>query len=166
MTYIKEFLENPTGLSVSFFVVIMAIKELYELYKWVRGRADDYHHTLSEDEDFHEQVCNMTCTTQRHTQALENIGTSLDQINDRLDSIEKNSIEADERAEKERKADIVANGRATLYHLYETFKEKDTLTTSEYETFKNVADRYLEAGGNGAFKNKIIPDIENKPIKG
>lgn len=67
--------------------------------------------------------------------------------------------------EEDRKQDFVVSSRATLYQLYEDFKGKDELTLSEYETFCNLADKYLSSGGNGAFRNKIIPEIQGKSIK-
>ena len=42
---------------------------------------------------------------------------------------------------------------------------KNELSLSEFETFNNLAERNLSNGGNGVFKNKIIPEIIAKPIK-
>lgn len=164
MGYLEQVLQNPVGIIISFFLVLFLIKELYGLYRWYKDREDDLYTNRTNDAEFHKQVNEIASTSEKHTKALEDISQSLIKINERLDDMEKASREADELAEKERKADIVANGRATLYHLYEMLKDKPTLTLSEYETFKDISSRYLEAGGNGAFRNKIIPEIENKQV--
>ena len=153
MGIIERVLENPAPTILYLFIAIYAIKELYELFKWYKGRADDYHGSRKADEDFHQQVCDIACTSKEHTETLDKIGKALEGINDRLD-----------KAEVERKADTIANSRATLLNLYEVLKGKDTLTVSEYETFNSVSERYLAAGGNSVFRDKIIPEIQKKPI--
>ena len=144
---------SPSSVILSVLLAIYAIKEGYELFKWWKNRVDDYHGRQSEKEDFHNQVHEIACISGKHTETLEKISVSLDKINERLDN-----------AETQRKADMVANGRATLYRLYEVLKNKPSLSPSEYETFNEIANRYLDADGNGVFRNKIIPMITGKPV--
>lgn len=146
---------DPVIIIVALLLIAYGIKELHSLIMWWKARGDEYHGSRTEKENFRQQVCDIACTSEAHTQTLQKISDSLDKINERLD-----------HAEEERKGDMVASGRATLYHLYETLKDRDTITMSEYETFNSVATRYLKAGGNSVFKDKIIPEITQKPIDG
>ncbi len=153
MGYFEKFLENPVSVILAVVLAVYVIKEGYELFKWWKNRADDYHGSRKADEDFHKQVCEIACTSEEHSKALKKIGDALEGINERLD-----------RAEQERKEDTIANSRATLLHLYDNLKSKDSLTVSEYETFNSVSERYLAAGGNSVFRDKIIPEIRGKQI--
>jgi len=153
MSNIKDMLANPVAILLGFFIVLLVIKELYEIVKWWKDRADGYHNIKNAKEDFRQQVCEIACTSEKHTETLIKISESLDGINERLD-----------KAEQHRKKDTIASGRATLYHLYEKLRDKDTISLSEYETFDDVANRYLGAGGNSVFRDKIIPEIRNKPV--
>lgn len=165
MQYLEQTMKNPVGVVMSFILVLFLVKDIYNLYKWYKDRVDDHYSTKTEDEEFHKQVNEINHISEEHTKALKEISESLIKINDRLDNMDESNKEAQRKADKERMIDTVINGRATLYYLYEVLKDKPSLTMSEYETFKNLSDRYLEAGGNGAFKNKIIPDIVSKSIE-
>lgn len=142
---------------IGLWVIFMAGKEILEHFDWWKNRADKFNKKKSDEKqekiDFEQKVCDIACTSEKHTETLAQIGEALDGINKRLDDMEN-----------ERKEDIIANGRATMYHLYEEMKDKEALTTSDYETFNAIATRYLEAGGNAVFKDKIIPEIYAKPV--
>ena len=175
MNFFERFLTDPVGVVVVVVLVLYLIKEAYGLWKWYKDRADDYHKDKSEDEDFRQRVCDIACTSEKHTETLEKISSALDGIIGRLETLEKHhdedmKKEAEERqkdrkeAEKERKQDTVAIARAWLFRLYEELKDKPELTMAEYETFDDLANRYLSAGGNSVFRNKIIPEIRSKQI--
>ena len=102
--------------------------------------------------------------TQEHTAALQQIGAALEGINVRLNKIEEARKEQMEKLEEERKKDTVSNSRAWLFQLYENLKDRETLTMNEYETFNALAERYIAAGGNSVFRDKLIPAILSIPI--
>jgi len=160
----EKLISQPATIALAFIVIIYAIKEGYELFKWWKGRADDYHGSRKAEEDFPRQVCEIACTSQEHTETLKKIGDALDGINERLDKSEEDRRKDLELANEERKKDTIANSRAWLYNLYEQLKDKPNITVNEYETFNDLAERYLAAGGNSVFKDKIIPEIRKKPI--
>ena len=150
----KEFFANPLNVMMAFFIMLFVIKELFELFKWYKGRADDYHREQSNKEDFVEKVNKLEKDFKDTAQLMFDIQKTLDALHNRLDEYELG-----------RKEDFVVSSRSTLYQLYNELDDKDELSISEFETFSNLADRYLENGGNGVFKNKIIPEIQSKSIK-
>ena len=151
--FIKFASEQPLTVALTVWLLMKAVRELADHIQWWKEKAKGYHEKESQKEDFEQKVCDIACTSEEHTKALTQIGEALEGINKRLDE-----------AENERKQDTVANSRATLYHLYETLKDKPSLTVSEYDTFSAVAERYIAAGGNKTFKNKLIPEILNKHV--
>lgn len=154
MTFIEKVAGSPLTIILAFLVALFAIKEIYEIVMWWKSRADGYHKYKSDKEDFEQKVCDIACTSEKHTEALEKISDCLDRIDGRL-----------EKAEEDRKSDLIANGRATLYHLYEKLKDSDTISPSAYETVKEISRRYLAAGGNSIMKDKIIPELLSKKME-
>ena len=154
MGSLSEFFKSPLNITVSFFLALFVIKELFELWKWYKGRADEYHKKESDKEDFKAKVEVLEEEFNKSMSAMADIKKTLLALHDRLDKYEEG-----------RKEDFVVSSRATLYQLYDEMNDKDELSISEFETFNNLADRYLANGGNGVFKNKIIPEIQGKPIK-
>lgn len=151
MGYIEQILSNPIGVIMTVLVVILALMELEKILKWIKGKFEGYHKIKTTDEDFHKKVDNLAVAHQENVKLLQKIDESVDKINERFNAVEK-----------ERKLDTQATLRATLYHLYEDLKDEETLTPTQYEVFHDAAQRYINAGGNSVFKNKIIPFMESK----
>ena len=177
MNYFQQILENPILVILSVMLVIYAIKEGYELFKWWKSRAQDYHKAESNKEDFVEQVKQITVMSQDNAQALSRISSMVEGTNDRLAKAvaDRNKILAEmearlkdeiARIDQERRGDISATGRILLYQFYEKLKDKDEITAGELEAFNAIAERCIEAGVNGVFKGKIIPFIRSKPVEG
>ena len=155
MTFIEKVTASPVTIILAFLVVLFAIKEIYEIFMWWKSRADGYHKYKSDKEDFEQKVCDIACTSEQHTETLKKISDCLDRIDSRL-----------EKAEEERKEDIIASGRATLFNLDEKLGDKDTISASAYETVSAISTRYLRAGGNSIMKDKIIPKLLSKKVEG
>lgn len=153
MSQLQTIFDNPITIIISFFAVIYAIKEFDGLLKWFKEKLNGYHEEEKQEESIEERIDNISKTSEEHTKALEELAKDIKDINESLKSM----------AEEHRKSQTISD-RATLYHLYETLKDKDSLTIAEYECFHNIGERYLTNGGNGAFK-KLIPQIENKHIE-
>ena len=151
MGYIEQILSNPIGVVMTILIVILALMELEKILKWIKGKFEGYHKIKTTDEDFHKKVDNLAVAHQENVKLLQKIDESVNKINERLDFVEE-----------ERKLDTQASLRATLYRLYENLKDEDSLTSTQYEVFHDAAQRYLNAGGNAVFKNKIIPFMESK----
>lgn len=154
MSEIMKLLENPTSTVTTILFVLVAVKFTIDLINWYKTKFRERHQDINAEEKFHDEVTHIACVSQEHTEALVKIGEALEGINRRLDD-----------AEEQRRQNMIANGRATLFNLYNEFKGKPELSLSEYETFNEVAAQYLEAGGNSIFRDKIIPEILRKPIK-
>ena len=154
MGYIEQILSNPIGIVMTILIVILALMELEKILKWIKGKFEGYHKIKTTDEDFHKKVDDLATAHQENVKLLQKIDESVNKINERLDFVEE-----------ERKLDTQASLRATLYRLYESLKDEDSLTSTQYEVFHDAAQRYLNAGGNSVFKHKIIPFMENKCIK-
>lgn len=175
MSYFERVLENPSTTILVVILLLYLVKEGYSLYKWYKDRADDYHKDKSEDENFHEQVEEIVKTIEQHTDTFKKINEAMDGIIKQIKQIESRfdddlRHEREERrkdredAEKERKADYIADSTAWLRLLYKELKDEPSITITDYNTFNGIAERYIKAGGNGLFKNRIIPEILSKPI--
>lgn len=153
MSQLQAIFDNPIGVIISFFAVVYAIKEFDGLIKWFKEKLKGYHEEEKEGESLEERIGAISKTSEEHTETLKELTVAINNINESLDRM----------AEEHRKSQTITD-RATLYHLYETLKDKDSLTIAEYECFHNIGERYLSNGGNGAFK-KLIPQIESKHIE-
>ena len=154
MSELKELLSNPVQVIITVVMLIVVGEWLFNKWKFLKGRADDYYSKRKADDSFHANADKVNQIVSEHTQMFENINTQLTEMNKRLDDIEQ-----------QRDKDFVVNARTSLYQLYEVLKDRDYLTMSEYEAFDKLAQRYLDKKGNGMFKNVIIPSILEKPVK-
>ena len=153
----QEFMKQPTNILLSFAILVLLVEKIFQHFDFYK-KILDKHYEIKYDKIGHEktnneQIQDIACTSQLHTETLAKLNESIELLIKKMDTQECN-----------RREDIIATGRATLFHLYEVFRDKKTLTVSEWEVFDKVADRYLSAGGNGPFKNKIIPEIRSKKV--
>lgn len=151
MSQLQAIFDNPISIIISFFAVIYAIKEFDGLIKWFKEKLQGYHEEENKEESLEERIDSISKTSEEHTKALEELAKAIKDINESLKSM----------AEEHRKSQMVSD-RATLYHLYETLKDRDSLSYAEFECFSEISDRYLKYGGNGPFKKEVIPTILNK----
>ena len=149
---LEKLLSSPTEALVGFFVVLFCIKEGIELYKWFKSRGKEMYDKDAEIEVMKSKISavekrqeEQTCSFITMQQTLMNINTTLINL------------------ETERKKDTVAQGRASLYDLYNKLKDKDELTLGEHEVVSDVFARYENAGGNGTFK-KLSKKLLEKPL--
>lgn len=153
MSQLQAIFDNPITIIISFFAVIYAVKEFDGLLKWFKEKLNGYHEEEKQEESIEERITAISKVSEEHTKALEELSQKIDTICNNLEKM----------GDEHRKSQTISD-RATLYHLYETLKDKDSLTIAEYECFHNIGERYLNNGGNGAFK-KLIPEIESKHIE-
>lgn len=151
---VEQILNAPTQTLLTVLVILVAGKYLYELWRFYHDRFKDSHEHLVQDEKFHEQVARIEYVSEAHSRSVEKITESIEKVNNRLGNLEK-----------QRTRDAIAYGRALMLQLYYGLKDREQITVSEFEAFSEIADMYLEAGGNSVFKDKIIPKIMNKQVK-
>ncbi len=162
MEQIQELLKDPLAPVVALLVLFYAAQEVIKNWDWVKGRFDgcvqraiQKNDEEKKEKEIEKKVDELAATSLQHTQSMERLERSLEELNQTMK-------EGLKRLEDDRKKDTRASARATLLSLYENLKDKDSLELGEYETFSDIAERYIKAGGNGPFKCKIIPEILNK----
>lgn len=153
MSQLQAIFDNPIGVIISFFAVVYAIKEFDGLIKWFKEKLQGYHEEEKEGESLEERISAISKTSEEHTETLKELTKAIEDINNNLNMM----------ADEHRKSQVISD-RATLYHLYSELKDKESLSLAEYECFSEVAHRYLDNGGNGAFRHRLIPEIEAFPI--
>lgn len=158
MSQLEPILENPVSIIGSFFICIFAIQKIAELIEWIKGKMDGYARDTTEEKDLKAEVSSITCVSQEHAKTLEELTKAIERMNENINA-------RLDKLEEETKENFVISDRATVYQLYKDFCDKDELTTAESECFDSVAQRYIKNGGNGAFRNHIIPFINSKPVK-
>ena len=161
----KELLNNPTSTILLIFVLIISFKWLYELVDWYKGLFTKKHKEVNEAEQCHQIVLQMQAVSQQHTDALIELTESIKHVREDIKTMEGIMDKRFEEVKAEINSDMISMGRGMLYQLYEELKHESSLTMAQYETFKHVADIYLNAGGNGAFRNRLIKEILDKPIQ-
>jgi methyl-accepting chemotaxis protein len=113
-------------------------------------------------EDMKKIIDQTTKTIETLKQTDEQQRKAVEQLSDSVTSIHKslNDFKA------ENKEQVVASYSSTLYRLYMEAVSKGYTDRAALETFSNMSDIYLKNGGNSVFKNKIIPQYMELPIKG
>lgn len=149
---IEKFLASPQDALLGFFIVVFCFKELLELWKYFKGRGKEMYDKDAEHGEMKAEINSMKQKQAEQAAATEAMQTTLTNINKSLDKLNA-----------DRKADMVAQGRAMLYDLYTQLKDKPELTLGEHEVVSDVFKRYEEAGGNGTFK-KISKVLLSKPL--
>ncbi len=149
---IEKFLASPQDALLGFFIVVFCFKELLELWKYFKGRGKEMYDKDAEHGEMKAEINSMKQKQAEQAAATEAMQTTLVNINKSLDKLNA-----------DRKADMVAQGRAMLYDLYTQLKDKPELTLGEHEVVSDVFKRYEEAGGNGTFK-KISKVLLSKPL--
>ena len=165
MNEIKQLLSDPLNSIVIVFLLFVAFKWIYELVSWYKLLFTKKHEKINEEEKCHNIVLKMQDVSTQHTESLIELSSSIKELHEDIKTLESFFDQRMNELKTELNEDIIAMGRSMLYRLYEELKDEPSLTMAQYETFKHVSDIYLAAGGNGAFRNRLIKEILNKPIK-
>ena len=152
----KEFIELITTYDVVAIIVILilvlvSIKQIWELISWFKSKIDKHHENQNEQEDEKEDLENRIKKLEEHDKWQYN---KLTEITDLI-------------VKMQNKQNIVtiATCRSSLYRLHSEFIAQGYLTPIQYETFKDLADVYISSGGNHTMANKLIPEVLELPIK-
>lgn len=142
---------NPIAVIALFWVLIMAVKEIFEIYKWVGARLEEWR--------------NKKNGIERKEESADERITKLEHQNEKLFEKMDTICELLVQYQKDNDEVVVANSRATLNTLAEQIKAKGFMTESEYDTFMDLSDIYLRKNGNHSMKDKVIPYIRSLPVK-
>lgn len=158
LEFLRVALESPVNTLLTIFLFIAAIKGTYEIVKWIKGELNTWYQNKQKadkkDESLEQRVSMLEKENAKQDEEYAHINDMMQKMNAAL-----------ELMAQEEKANTVALCRSQLWTMYGKLKDKDTLTTEEYETFTDLADRYLKNGGNSVFKDKIIPHIKSIAVE-
>lgn len=133
------------------WLCIIAIKEMYDVCAWFRGKLEAWHNKKNGIEKREESTEDRLGRLESKQETIEG---KLDKMYDLIVGLQKDTDEV-----------TVANSRATLNTLAEQIKAKGYMTQTEYETFVELSEIYLRKNGNHTMKDKIIPYIKSLPVK-
>lgn len=165
MGYFQQIFDaNPVIFVITIILFIYAAREAHNIYLWINGLLNNHHKRESNKEDVNERIDDIACVSQKHTETLKVLADGINEIKDDMKDLRVDIDKHFTDAEEGRKADTRAMARVTLYNLYEELKDKETITSSQYESFSQLYQRYVGAGGNSTVRNKLAPYILNKPV--
>lgn len=176
MDLFEKALNDPAAPLFGIVLVLFLIMEGHKIYQFFKARLDNYHGIKSKEEDFHEKVQQMACTSQEHTEALKKIGDALEGINSDLQEIKTEVSElkkADQETYEYRRAreaqdkiktDLdLSMARVMLLDNYDRCVEAGVYTIEQQSVYHGLYEAYKGAGGNGimdgiAERIKELPD--------
>lgn len=160
MKEIIEIMATFTPAQAVTFIVLLSlfIKGLIDTVIYFHNILISWHKSRNEEEDKEEIIENRIKKLEDHDDWKYNKILDLEagqiSINNKLDDLKETN-----------RLEVIAQYRATIYRLHKEFTAKGYMTQSEYEMFRNLADIYLEYGGNGFYRHHVIPEIEELEIR-
>lgn len=171
--------------SIAFIILLLfAVREGYNFVVQAQGVFNQYHTVKQEKTDQETLINNLNSTVALLSSRVKELETRLadDRFRERVPKLENAMIEKDtkieliiqelsnvskslENAEKERRKNIVDTNRSAMYRLYLEAKTNGYVTHASLENFLNLADTYLNMGGNSYYKKVIIPNYLKLPVK-
>lgn len=171
--------------SIIFIIILLfAIREGYNFVVQAQGVFNQYHTVKQEKTDQETLINNLNSTVASLSSKVKYLETRLedDRFRERVPKLESAMEEKDEKieliikelgnvnknlenAEKERRKNIIDSNRSAMYRLWLEAKSNGYVTQASLENFLNLADDYLNKGGNSYYKKVIIPGYLNFPIK-
>ena len=143
---------------ILFVLFCLSIKGVIDFIGWIRGKLEEWRKRKNEPEDKEENMLSKISSLETRIEKLERHDQS------QYEKLKNIDTKLDEIKEDNRKQ-TVAQNRSALMRIYHEVKARNSITPEEYETFHSLAENYLICGGNGMFRNHIIPEVENMDIK-
>lgn len=154
----------PTGsfslasLVFAIMFTYIAIKAIYDAYKWIKARFDSYHEEKNGEEDKDAKIEKRIATLERHDLGQYN---KLNELSGQIDKI----VEMIETVQETQANAIVETYRGTIFRIYHDNMKQGYITQTELDRFISMVERYRKAGGNGVVDEKIYPEIMALDIK-
>lgn len=162
MSEISEMLNlNWMTVLVGIFVLLFAVKEIIEIVGFFKNR---YHFSTANEQKINSIEERLSELERRNDKQDE----TLVDIKDCLHRIEDNQQKSEERQQKvEEQNNETFKGLLgeRLYSLHHRFTQQESITNVDYETFSTLSEDYTKRKGNHSIKNKIIPEVNNLPLK-
>lgn len=159
MVDLIEFMSSSPLQSIIVIVLFLAaMKGLYESIGWIRKQLEEWYKKRSAEDNAEEQTIERIVTLEKNDcEEFKLINGLQDSLNNISDKIDKMSEKQDKQS--------IAMCRASLNAMYPVLKEQGYFTKNQYEVWVDLANLYLAGGGNHVFAEKIIPEINNFPVK-
>ena len=158
MDFLKAAFESPMNTLITIILFILAIKGIYESVRWIKIELNAWYKKRNLEEELGNQVGERLDTLEQETKnqsdKLESIDATLQNISASIEMMAANS-----------RNNTVAICRSSLWNWYENVKNREFINSAEYETIMDLSKVYLDNNGNSVFKNKIIPYLQNVPVK-
>ena len=156
MSEIKSLMElDYITVFLGVFAILFAAKEIIEIVSYFLKKLNIKTKADIQNEEYLKRLEKLETYVNSHYQKILVISEDLKKI---TETIKEN--------EKKHNAETIATCRSTLYRLYIEAMQKGYVTQIELETFEDIANVYISAGGNHTMKDKIIPEFYFLPIKG
>lgn len=84
----------------------------------------------------------------------------IDKLKDRVDDLDKRLDEQERNSKKYRMTSL----HDRLFQMHRYFMKQGMISASDLDNFHICVKEYLDNNGNGAIKQKIIPEIDSLPI--
>lgn len=156
--FVQSAFQSPVESFVTILLFIAAIKGFYEIVRWIKKELNNWYNNKLNEDDKADKV-------EKRLDKLEKENSRQFEKLDSIDATLQNITATLELMSEENRRNTVATCRSALWRLYIDFENKEYISSAEYETFMDLADRYLKNDGNSVFKDKIIPYVKNLPIK-
>jgi hypothetical protein len=156
---IIELFTQFTPLQIIVFLVLLClgIKGFLDFVVYIKNIILEWHNKENAEDEKENEIENRIRTLEEHDDwkynKILNLEAGQININKKLDDLKETN-----------RLEVIAQYRSTIYRLHKEFTTKGYLTQSEYEMFHDLADIYLNYGGNGYYRHRIIPEIEELPI--
>jgi len=135
------------------------VTKIKKVVDWFKKRKKDYHAEETAKDAREDEINNrldaLEKADQKQIDAFKDISKNISEMQASI-----------KQMQKDQKKMAVASCRSTLYRIASEIEDRDYITQIEYETFNELADIYIANEGNHTMKDKIIPMIRNKQIRG
>ena len=138
---------------LSFILVYLFVKGIYQSFKWVVHRLNGYHQLKSEEETIEERISKLEKHDKGQYQKLTELGDEMKKIIAMIQKVQDTQART-----------IVDTYRNSIFAIYHECIEKGNIKQTQLDRFLDLVKRYKEAGGDGIVDQKIYPQILDLPI--
>lgn len=158
ITFVESAFESPVSAIVGILLFIAAIRGLYEFVSWIKKELNKWYEGKNEEENaekkLEERVTNIEKDNSLQFEKLSSLEDAVISVNDKLDNMYDSMKES-----------TICTFRAEMLRLWHECSAQGNATQAQMDTFERMAELYLAQGGNGLFRNKIIPEFRAFEIK-
>lgn len=154
----------PTGsftlpsIVFSLMFTYIAVKAIYEAYKWIKARFDGYHEEKNTEENKEEKIEERLQILEKHDKGQY---LKLNELSDQM----KEVISMIKKVQDTQSNAIIETHRSTIFRIYHDVMKQGCITQTELDRFIALVNQYKAAGGDGIVDEKVYPEVLALPIK-